>query len=148
MNVIYKITHPNEKIYVGQDRTHSINYFDSARSNLIARDFTTEQRRDFSICREILWESETATPSEVTIKEVGFVLALEAVKANDPAVGSTNGQNSKAAYKVQNDPTAGRHDPATDRFSIVSSLEAVRSLPLADLAEPSFNPHPCQKPAA
>ena len=43
MNVIYKITYPNGKIYVGQDRTDSINYVDSPVSDLIAKDFTREQ---------------------------------------------------------------------------------------------------------
>ena len=71
MMVIYKITYPNGKIYVGQDRTDSINYFGSASSKLIAQDFTPEQRRDFTIRREILWEVE-------------FILAL---RSNDPAIG-------------------------------------------------------------
>ena len=84
MPVIYKITYPNGKIYVGQDRTDSINYFGSASSKLVARDFTREQRRDFAIRREILWESEAATPSEVTTKEVEFILELRSI---DPAVG-------------------------------------------------------------
>jgi hypothetical protein len=47
MKVIYKITYSNGKIYVGQDRTDSINYFGSANSELIAKDFTREERRDF-----------------------------------------------------------------------------------------------------
>lgn len=84
MNVIYKITYPNGKIYVGQDRTSSINYFGSANRELIERDFTPEQRKDFTIRREILWESETATISEVTAKEIEFINAL---KSNDPAIG-------------------------------------------------------------
>ncbi len=84
MSVIYKITYPNGKIYVGQDRTDSINYFGSASSELIARDFTSEQRRDFTIRREILWESETATRSEVTAKEMEYILALH---SNDPSIG-------------------------------------------------------------
>lgn len=84
MTTIYKITYPNGKIYVGQDRTNSINYFGSASSELIAQDFTPEQRKDFVIRREILWESETATQAEVTAKEVEFILAL---RSNDPAVG-------------------------------------------------------------
>lgn len=84
MNVIYKITYPNGKIYVGQDRTDSINYFGSADSELIAKDFTREQRRSFTITREILWESESASRSEVNRKEIEFILAL---KSNDPAVG-------------------------------------------------------------
>ena len=84
MMVIYKITYPNGKIYVGQDRTDSINYFGSASSKLIAEDFTREQRQDFTIRKEIIWESETATSAEVTVKEIEFILAL---KSNDPAIG-------------------------------------------------------------
>ena len=82
--VIYKITYPNGKIYVGQDRTDSISYFGSASSELIAKDFTREQRQDFAIRKEILWESETITPAEVMAKELEFILAL---KSNDPAIG-------------------------------------------------------------
>jgi hypothetical protein len=84
MMVIYKITYPNGKIYVGQDRTDSINYFGSASSEFIAKDFTREQQRDFTIRKEILWESETTTPAEVMAKELEFILAL---KSNDPAIG-------------------------------------------------------------
>ena len=84
MMVIYKITYRNGKVYVGQDRTDSINYFGSASSELIAKDFTREQQRDFTIRKEILWESETTTPAEVTAKEVEFILAL---KSNDPSIG-------------------------------------------------------------
>ena len=82
--VIYKITYPNGKIYVGQDRTDSINYFGSTSNELIAKDFTREQRQDFTIRKELLWESETRTPAEVTAKELEFILAL---KSNDPAIG-------------------------------------------------------------
>ena len=84
MNIIYKITYPNGKIYVGQDRTDSIKYFGSADSDLIAKDFTREQRRRFTVTREILWESETATHAEVTQKEIEFINSL---KSNDPSVG-------------------------------------------------------------
>lgn len=49
MKVIYKITYPNGKIYIGKDLTDSINYFGSANSKLIAKDFTREERRDFTI---------------------------------------------------------------------------------------------------
>ncbi len=84
MKVIYKITYPNGKIYVGQDVTDSINYFGSAGSELIAADFTREQRRDFTIRREILWESETATDAEVNEFEVRFIHQFS---SNDPAIG-------------------------------------------------------------
>jgi len=82
--VVYKITYPNGKIYVGQDRTDSANYFGSADSKLIAQDFTREQLRDFSIRKEILWESSTATREELNRKEIELILAL---KSNDPVVG-------------------------------------------------------------
>ncbi len=84
MNVIYKIFYPNGKIYIGQDRTDSINYFGSASSRLVESDFTREQRRDFTVRREILWESDTATPAEVSQKEVELIRAH---RSNDPAVG-------------------------------------------------------------
>lgn len=85
MKIIYKITYPNGKIYVGQDRTDSINYFGSTANHLIAADFPTrEQRRDFTVRREILWESDTATNEELSRKEFEFIVQL---RSNDPAVG-------------------------------------------------------------
>jgi len=84
MKVIYKITYPNGKIYIGQDVTDSINYFGSANGKLIEADFSREERRDFTIRKEILWESESASASEVYQKEVEFILAF---RANDPTVG-------------------------------------------------------------
>ncbi len=84
MKVIYKLTYPNGKIYIGKDLTDTINYFGSADSKLVERDFTREQRRDFTIRREILWESGTASDAEVSQKEVEFIRSC---RSNDPAVG-------------------------------------------------------------
>jgi len=84
MKIIYKITYPNGKIYVGSDLTDSINYFGSADSDLIKNDFTREQRQDFTIRKEIIWESENATKSEVIKKEMEFIKSL---KSNDPNIG-------------------------------------------------------------
>jgi DNA modification methylase len=84
MKVVYKITYPNGKIYVGMDLTDSINYFGSASSALIARDFTIAQRKDFTIRREIIWESEAATNSEARRAEIGFIRTY---RSNDPDVG-------------------------------------------------------------
>jgi hypothetical protein len=84
MKVIYKITYPNGKIYIGKDLTNSINYFGSADSTLIEKDFTQEQRKDFSIRKEILWESEIATDNEVNRKEIEFIRFY---RSNDPEVG-------------------------------------------------------------
>lgn len=82
--VIYKVTYPNGKIYVGKDFTDSINYFGSSCDRLIAADFSREQRRCFTVVKEILWESATATDAEVNRLEVAYIRQLE---ANNPAVG-------------------------------------------------------------
>ena len=84
MKVVYKITYPNGKIYVGKDLTDCIGYFGSPNPALLAADFTREQRRDFTIRKEILWESETATNAEANQREVEYIRAL---RANDPAIG-------------------------------------------------------------
>ena len=84
MKVVYKITYPNGKIYVGMDLTDTITYFGTVDSSLVAQDFTREQRRDFIVRKEILFESETATDAEVRAVEVAMIREL---RSNDPAVG-------------------------------------------------------------
>lgn len=84
MKVIYKITYPNGKIYIGKDLTDTLNYFGSADSRLIEEDFTREHRRDFTIRKEVLWESNTASDKEVNQKEVDYINTF---KSNDPAIG-------------------------------------------------------------
>jgi hypothetical protein len=85
MKVVYKVTWPNGKIYVGSDLTDSITYFGSPGKSQIEADFSTrEARRDMTVRREILWESETASDAEVLQKERELIVAL---RANDPAIG-------------------------------------------------------------
>ena len=84
MKVIYKITYPNGKIYIGMDLTDTITYFGSADSKLIAADFTREQRRDFVVRKETLWESETASDAEVREREAQLIREN---RSNDPAIG-------------------------------------------------------------
>lgn len=84
MKVIYRITYPNGKIYIGQDVTDSINYFGSASSALIAKDFTREERLRFTITRDILWESEDADQQEVNDMERRAIVDFH---ANDPEIG-------------------------------------------------------------
>jgi len=80
--VIYKITYPNGKIYIGKDLTDSINYFGSADSELIAKDFTQEQRDDFTIRKEILMSSVDS--DEINQFESKFILEFQ---SNNPAIG-------------------------------------------------------------
>ena len=84
MKVIYKITYPNGKIYIGKDLTNTLNYFGSADSALIEKDFTREQQRDFTVRKQIIWESETASDFEVSKKEVDYIRSL---RSNNPAIG-------------------------------------------------------------
>ena len=85
VKVIYKITYPNGKIYIGQDLTDTIDYFGSPDSELIAKDFTREQRRDFTVRKEILLELPDSTDnSEVSRYEAAFITKYE---SNDPAKG-------------------------------------------------------------
>jgi hypothetical protein len=84
MKVIYKITYPNDKIYIGMDLTDALLYFGSANRQLVQADFTAEQRRDFTVRKEIIWESETASDGEVRAKEFELIKEL---RANDPLVG-------------------------------------------------------------
>ena len=82
--VLYKITYPNGKIYIGQDRTNDTNYFGSVNSRLIAADFTREQRLVFTVTREILWESTSATHADVTAVEIAMIRQH---RSNDPDIG-------------------------------------------------------------
>ena len=84
MSQIYKITYPNGKIYIGQDVTDTLTYFGSARAAVIAKDFTEEQRKDFAVRKQILWESKTASRAEVNAAEIRFILEY---RSNDPAIG-------------------------------------------------------------
>ncbi len=85
IKIIYKITWPNGKIYVGSDLTDSITYFGSPDKRLIEADFPSrEARRDMAVRREILWESEVASSAEVLRKERELIIAFH---ANDPTVG-------------------------------------------------------------
>ena len=69
---------------MGKDLTGSANYFGSANSRLIAEDHSPEQLRDFTIRKEILWESESASDAEVNDMEIHIITEL---RSNDPAIG-------------------------------------------------------------
>jgi hypothetical protein len=82
--VVFKITFPNGKIFVGKDLDDTIVFFGDVDPQLVAKDLSREQRRDFSVRKEILWESETATPEEVNSVEQAYIRTLG---ANDPSMG-------------------------------------------------------------
>ena len=85
MKIIYKITWPNGKIYVGSDLTDTISYFGSPSPAAIKADFPTrESRQCLTIQRNILWESDLASDREVRARERELFVS---VGANDPARG-------------------------------------------------------------
>ncbi|MGO9172475.1 MAG: GIY-YIG nuclease family protein [Rhodomicrobium sp.] len=95
MKVVYKVTWPNGKIYIGSDLTDSITYFGSPDKRLIEADFPTrEARRDMTVRREILWESETASNAEVLRKERELIVAH---RANNPAIGYNKSPKADSA---------------------------------------------------
>jgi len=82
--IVYKITYPNGKIYVGKDETDTLTYFGSVDSNLVAADFTETERDNFSITKETLWRSVTGNKIELAEMEKNHILRL---KSNDPDIG-------------------------------------------------------------
>jgi hypothetical protein len=51
LKIIYKITYPNGKIYIGKDLTNTSRYFGSQnsapRAKLLESDFTDEEKKGF-----------------------------------------------------------------------------------------------------
>lgn len=83
--IVYKITFPNGKIYIGKDVAkggHSLRYFASWNNSLVENDFTKEQLSDFSLRKEIIFESDDK--SAVEKKEIEFIRLL---KSNHPEIG-------------------------------------------------------------
>ncbi len=79
-----QITYPNGKVYIGMDLTGTLTYFGSPSPALIAGDFIAEQRLDFTIRKQVIWESSQATDAEVRAEEARQILAH---RSNDPAIG-------------------------------------------------------------
>jgi hypothetical protein len=102
--VVYRITYPNGKIYVGKDLTGSGNYFGSADSRLIERDFTEDELRDLTIRKEILWESDAASDQEVNQKELELIRSL---RSNDPSVGYNRWPALRGTQTIVVPPNAG-----------------------------------------
>lgn len=82
--VVYKITYPNGKIYIGKDLTNTLNYMASANSRLIAADVPQQQMVDFTIRKQILWESFTADIKEINKVEVELIRKHQ---SNNPEIG-------------------------------------------------------------
>jgi hypothetical protein len=84
---VYLITYPTGKIYIGKDEIGSFRYFGSPDIDVINEDFMTlpeSARLDYTVRKQILWQSSEATSVELAEKEVEFIRKY---RSNDPSIG-------------------------------------------------------------
>jgi hypothetical protein len=88
MKQIYKITYfSTNKIYIGKVAYESFRYFGSPDIEVLNEDFRNlplEQQKDYTVRKEILWESEDCTDSELAEKEVELIRKYQ---SNNPNIG-------------------------------------------------------------
>jgi hypothetical protein len=87
MKQVYKITYPTGKIYIGKDSIGSARYMGSPDMNIVNADFEAlpdHIRRDYTLRKEILWQSDIATEAELSAKEVEMICLY---RSNDPEIG-------------------------------------------------------------
>ena len=83
--VVYKITFPNEKIYIGKDigrDGHSLRYFGSWDNLIVESDFTKEELHSLTLRKDILFES--TDKNEVSRMEGQLIVEH---RACNPAIG-------------------------------------------------------------
>jgi predicted RNase H-like nuclease len=87
MKQIYKITYPTGKIYIGKDSVGSFRYFGTPAITVVNEDFANlpkQQQMDYSVRKQILWESEDCSEKELLEKEVAFIREFQ---SNNPEIG-------------------------------------------------------------
>lgn len=97
--VVYKITFPNGKIYIGKDiggAGHSMRYFGSWDNQVVEADFTKRELSDFVLRKQIIFESHSE--AEVTQKESELIRTYN---SSDPEIGYNRTHRRKAASDVR-----------------------------------------------
>jgi len=85
MKVIFKITYPNGKIYVGKDSTgDNLRFFGSPDREYLEKDFTREQQQDITLRKEVLFFSNDISEAELLKKKTEFI---EKLGSNNPSKG-------------------------------------------------------------
>ncbi len=87
MKQVYMVTYPTGKIYIGKDSVGSHRYFGSPDMDIVNSDFAKlpeEVRKDYTIRKQILWESEDCSETVLSRKEVEFIRKYQ---SNNPAIG-------------------------------------------------------------
>lgn len=134
MSTIYKITYPNGKIYVGKDVTGTLTYMGSVNQALVAADMTPEQRRDFVLRKQILWESETASGRDISQAEVRFIREL---RSNDPQIGYNRWPAYRHSRKENTPPppkTRNKQLPMADIEKLLRANPAMSNMELSKAA--------------
>lgn len=88
MKQIYKITYlATNKIYIGKVAYESFRYFGSPDIDVVNEDFRKlpiEQQKDYTVRKQILWESDSCTDAELAEKEIEFIRLYQ---SNNPEIG-------------------------------------------------------------
>jgi hypothetical protein len=101
--VVYRLTFPNGKIYIGKDiggREHSLRYFGSWDNATVAADFSDSELRDFTVRKEILFES--SDKDEVSRMETTLIRQF---CSSDPETGYNRTHRRKRQTKRVEDET-------------------------------------------
>jgi hypothetical protein len=91
---VYKITYPTCKIYIGKDSVGSARYFGNTNWKIVNADFSRLPKSvqlDYTVRKQILWESDTASESELSAKEIEMINKF---RSNDPKIGILSSRNS------------------------------------------------------
>lgn len=94
------ITYPTNKIYIGKDMYGSSRYFGSPDAEEINKDFEKlpiEKRMDFTVRKQILFESTDCSDSFLSQKEVEFIRKHE---SNNPKIGYNKWPKFNASSKT------------------------------------------------
>tara|TARA_R110000823_G_scaffold315599_2_gene448583 strand:- start:88 stop:369 length:282 start_codon:yes stop_codon:yes gene_type:complete len=81
------VTYPTGKIYIGKDMYGNSRYFGSPNPGAINEDFEKlpdAVRKDYTVRKQILWESTECGDAELSAKEVEYIRKYE---SNNPKVG-------------------------------------------------------------
>ncbi len=84
MKQIFKITFPNNKIYIGKDPTGTLTYLGGFDPLSVKADYLNVKIPSFTLKKEILWESETADESEVSRREAQYIAIFD---STNPKIG-------------------------------------------------------------
>ncbi|MHB0896437.1 MAG: GIY-YIG nuclease family protein [Spirochaetales bacterium] len=84
MKQIFKITFPNNKIFIGKDLTGTLTYFGDFDPARVKDDYKNVKIPYFALKKEILWESETADDAEVSKREAAYIRIFD---ATNPKIG-------------------------------------------------------------